>query len=192
MIVPEFKHGIMSVWKTIQNGHSITFAPGGSKLTTKDGIVFDIVEKDKLFYLRRGKLPTDPKIDKLNKVKTGEGTHTLEEWHRILGHCNIKDVQSLEAAVDGMKITHKDKFNCTTCNLGKMTQTRNRDPDQKATQRLELVHCDLAGPIDPISLGGFKYCMSLVDDYSGVIKIYLLKQKSDTVLAMKTYLAEMA
>ena len=63
LYVPEFKHGIMSVWKTIQNGHSITFAPGGSKLTTKDGKVFDIVEKDKLFYLRRVELSTDPKMD---------------------------------------------------------------------------------------------------------------------------------
>ena len=192
LYIPNFKHGILSVWKTIQHGHSITFAPNGSTLTTKDGKTFDIVEKNKLFYLRRGKPATDTQTDKFNKVHTGEGTHTLEEWHKILGHCNVNDVQRLEAAVDGMKISNKDKFNCPTCILGKMTQSRNREPDQKATQRLELVHCDLAGPIDPISLGGFKYCMSYVDDYSGVIKIYLLKQKSDAVLAMKSFLAETA
>ena len=193
LYIPGFKQGILSVWKTVQSGHSITFSPNGSTLTTCDGRVFNIIEKNKLFYLSRGKCDgSTVDIDKLNKVHVEEGKHTLEDWHRILGHCNVADILKLETNVDGMSITNKDKFNCDTCILGKMTQYRNRNPDSKATQRLELVHCDIVGPIEPIALGGFKYGLSFVDDYSGVIKVYLLKSKCDTVTAMRRYLADTA
>jgi len=131
LYIPGFKQDIMSVWKTVQSGHSITFSPNGSTLTTNDGTVFDIVEKNKLYYLRRGKQHTNSHMDKFNKVNLGEAKHTLEEWHKILGHCNVTDVQKLEATVNGMHILRKDKFNCTTCALGKMTQYRNREPDKK-------------------------------------------------------------
>ena len=43
---------------------------------------------------------------------------------------------------------------------------------------LELVHTDVWGPALPSS-GGYKYYVSLVDDYSRFCWIYLLKHKSD-------------
>ena len=67
--------------------------------------------------------------------------------------------------------------------LGKMSQYRSRQPDRKASKKLDLVHCDIAGPIDPPAKEGFRYSISFVDDYSGAITVYLLKNKSDTVTA---------
>ena len=81
----------------------------------------------------------------------------MQDWHEILGHCNLNDVLALENVVDGMKITGKKEFDCGVCVMGKMTQPRNRKPDKRATKNLELVHCDLAGPIDPIAKEGFRY-----------------------------------
>jgi len=69
----------MSVWKAIKSGHFITFSPNGSSPTTKDGRIFDIIEKNKLFYLRRDKQNKNSKIEKLNKIHLGEAKHTLEE-----------------------------------------------------------------------------------------------------------------
>jgi len=104
----------------------------------------------------------------------------------------VTDVQKLEATVNGMHILSKDKFNCTTCALGKMTQYRSREPDKKAKQPLDLVHCDVVGPIDPAAKGGFRYSISFIDDYSGALRVYLIRSKSDTVQAMKRYMAETA
>ena len=39
-------------------------------------------------------------------------THTMHEWHKILGHCNVRDVCKLEGVVEGMKITDKGDFRC--------------------------------------------------------------------------------
>ena len=99
--------------------------------------------------------------------------------HKILGYCNVRDIFKLESVVEGMKIISKDNFNCTTCILGKITENKNRKTDKRANGRLELVYCDLAGPIDPISMEGHKYAISFVDDYSGIISVCALKNKSD-------------
>ena len=47
LYVPDFKENIFSVYKSIQNGHTVTFSPKGSTLTTKKGTVFN------MFYLQR-------------------------------------------------------------------------------------------------------------------------------------------
>jgi len=109
-----------------------------------------------------------------------------------MGHCNINDILKLEHIVEGMKITGKTKLDCETCILGKMSQYRNRVADERASTPLELIHSDLAGPITPVAMGGFRYVMSFIDDYSGAIFLYLLQKKSDLISATERFLADVA
>ena len=128
----------------------------------------------------------------LNSVVTSRAcsSRSLKEWHDILGHCNTKDILKLEEdSVSGMKINNVKEFECGVCIQGKMTQYKNREADKRATKPLGLVHTDLAGPIDPESKEGFRFVLSFVDDYSGHITLYLLKNKSDTLRATEKYLA---
>jgi len=73
-----------------------------------------------------------------------------------------------------------------------MTQFRSREPDARASAPLELVHTDLAGPITPTGRDGFRYAISFIDNYSGMICVYFLKHKSDAVAATKRFLADVA
>ena len=188
LFIPNFNQDILSVYKTVKSGHTITFSPQGSSLITRNGTIFDIVIKDKLFYIKRA-----PKTSEKHMVnKLTDGKHSLEEWHSILGHCNKADAKKLASVINGMKITDFSDFECETCLLGKMTQHFNRNPRKCATGCLDLVHCDLMGPINPSSREGFKYTMSFVDDHSGVIKIYLLKRKSDAIIGLQRFLTDTA
>ena len=45
-----------------------------------------------------------------------------------------------------------------------MSKFRNREPDVRVTKNLELVHSDLASPMNVVGKGGFKYALTLVDD----------------------------
>ena len=45
---------------------------------------------------------------------------------------------------------------------------------------LELLHLDLFGPPSFDSLGGRKYCLVIVDDYSRYTWVYFFKRKSET------------
>ena len=73
-----------------------------------------------------------------------------------------------------------------------MSQHRSREPDERATCLLELVHCDLGRPVDPTAKDGLRYALLFVDDYSGVNMVYFLKQKSDTTVATERFLADTA
>ena len=57
---------------------------------------------------------------------------------------------------------------------------------------LELVHCDFAGPVDPVSIDGYRYALSFTDDYPGLIMTYFLKQKSGTAEATKKFLSNVS
>ena len=86
----------------------------------------------------------------------------------------------------------RKKRDCNVCMLGKMTNDRNRNPRVRSTDPLQLVHTDLAGPIDPVSSEGFKYAIAFTDDYSGASFVYFRQNKSDTVRAMEKFLADSA
>lgn len=54
-----------------------------------------------------------------------------------------------------------------------MSKSGHQLPDKRATNILELVHVDFAGPIDPIGKDDYKYVLECIDDYSGLIVTYI-------------------
>lgn len=186
LYMPTYPHDIFSVARATNGGATVTFKKGDSHMITKSGNNrFDFHESGNLFYL-----PTVQKnVDKCNMC------HDMQTWHEILGHCNYEDVQKLLGVVKGMEITGsavRPVQLCEICTKGKFTQTRNREPDRKATEPLQLVHTDLAGPMRTPSLEGHKYAQSFTDDYSGAITVYFLKSKSDAIHATERFLADSA
>ena len=139
LCIPSYKQNIFSVQSAIKKGAKINFSGDTCELETFNGTTFNINQKNNLYFL--------------NNISNSKiNSNTLFEWHRILGHCNTKDVIKLQNKVLGMNITDlNEKFECDICTLGKMNNFRNRKADNKAKNILDLVHCDLAGPIDPIA-----------------------------------------
>ena len=180
LYVPSFNQDIFSVQGATGKGATVHFSKDSNLLMMPDGTIFDIQSKGKLYFY--------------NKIATSKcSAHSVHEWHKILGHCNLKDVVKLEKCVNGMKIIGKEPTTlCDTCVKGKMSEWRNREADKRATTQLELVHCDLARPVDPAARDDFRYVLSFVDDFSGVITLYLLKQKSDTSAATEKFLADIS
>ena len=187
LYIPSYPQDIFSVQAATEKGASVIFHPQSAELISKDGTKFNIEKHGKLYYLHVGPYSDIENSDSVNY------TSDLKGWHEILGHCNYEDVVKLQDVVDGMKVSDSSsKPDCDTCVLGKMTQSRNRNPDVRSKAPLELVHTDLAGPVDPISKEGFKYTIAFTDDYSGAVFVYFLKNKSDTVEATKKFLADSA
>ena len=163
LYVPSYKQNLFSVQAATEKGASVSFSSKSAELKASDGISFPIEKEGKLYYLNN-----------VNVCKNV--SYSLSEWHKIMGHCNFKDLEKLENVVNGMKILSKEKYHCETCAVGKMFQYRNREADKCATSRLELVHCDLTRPIDPIARDCFRYSISFVDDYTGTIMVYFFEK----------------
>src|SRR5207237_9871975 len=60
-------------------------------------------------------------------------------------------------------------------------------PSSRAIQVLEIIHSDIAGPLDPVSLGGAKYILRFTDDFTRFKVGYMLKKKSDAFQCFKDY-----
>ena len=113
-------------------------------------------------------------------------------WHSRLGHVNFAAMTLMsknKMARDFPDIVQPKEI-CTGCLMAK--QVRKSFPAKasyRAKQALELVHCDLCGPIVPETPSGNKYIFLLVDDYSRAMWVYLLKSKDETFDAFKKFRA---
>ena len=179
LCIPSYSQNILSVQSFTKKGAIVTFGPNSATIKAPNGVVFEVTQAGKLYYL--------------NTVKSKNPvSKSLRDWHNVLGHCNNKDILLMESVVEGMKITDKTPFNCSTCIEGKMSQFRSYSPDQKAAKPLDLVFSDLAGPLCPQSIEGSKYAIVFVDSCTGVIFTYFLKNKSDATKATEKFIADIS
>jgi hypothetical protein len=56
------------------------------------------------------------------------------------------------------------------------------------TRPLEMLHMNLFGPIANMSIGGNKYGLVIIDDYSHFTWVFLLQDKSETQEVLKKFL----
>ena len=107
----------------------------------------------------------------------------LELWHQRLGHANFKQVAKVSKleAVEGLpKFGKVEKTICGACQMGKQTKASHHKVNVIATSRcLELLHVDLMGPTRTESLGGKRYIMVIVNDFSRYTWVEFLRQKSE-------------
>ena len=123
------------------------------------------------------------------------GKLTVSELHRALGHVSQSAVKLAVAngLIEGVELdsASEPEF-CDACEKGKAA----RQPFPKESKRRtkaygELIHTDLWGPAQTLSIGGHSYYMSFTDDYSRENQIIFLKQKSEALEAFKQYEARL-
>jgi len=74
-----------------------------------------------------------------------------------------------------INLSHKT---CEGCLLGKQSRKNFKNSGlQRANKPLEVVYLDVCGPLDSNSLGGNRYFLTFVDEFTRKIWIYLLKEK---------------
>ena len=75
-----------------------------------------------------------------------------------------------------LKIDHGGT--CKGCASGKNIKNPFPKNEIKTKGTLELIHSDVCGPIPSISLSGYEYYVTFIDDYSRKTWIHFLKNKS--------------
>ena len=78
------------------------------------------------------------------------------------------------------KLSRISNVVCGPCQLGKQTKAKHPSTQTSATSRpLELLHLNLMGPARTESLGGKRYIMVVVDDFTRYTWVILLRSKFD-------------
>jgi transposase InsO family protein len=81
----------------------------------------------------------------------------------------------------------KDRL-CSACQAGKQVGAHHPAKNILSSSRpLKLLHMDLFGPIAYISIGGNKYGLVIVDDFSCFTWVFFLQDKSEAKGIVKKY-----
>ncbi|CAJ2671832.1 unnamed protein product [Trifolium pratense] len=113
-------------------------------------------------------------------------------WHKRYGHLSYKGLNTLvkKEMVKGLPNLKEDNEVCSDCMTGK--QHREIIPKKvnwRATKKLELVHSDICGPINPASNGGNKYFITFTDDFTRKTWVDILQNKASAFESFKRFKA---
>ena len=104
--------------------------------------------------------------------------HSL--WHQRLGHPSESVFNKIHPSLP------KGTDGCDICHYSKSTRLPFNLSLSKSSEMFELVHSDVWGPFS-LSIDGFKYFVTFIDDFSKVTWVYLLKSKSEVFECFKDF-----
>jgi hypothetical protein len=113
-------------------------------------------------------------------------------WHHRLAHVGMKNLHKLLKGDHVLGLTdvcfEKDRP-CATCQVGKQVGSTHHSKNVMTTSRpLELLHMDLFGLVAYLSIGGSKYGLVIVDDFSRFNWVLFLHDKFKTQGTLKRFL----
>ena len=113
-----------------------------------------------------------------------EKVHEIDLWHQRLGKQSLRDTIS-KRLVDGVSVSKATELSfCEGCVEGKIY----RKPFKPVgTAKLQLVHSDVCDPMTTESIGGKKYFVTFIDDYSRCCSVYFMKHKSAVLEKFKEF-----
>ena len=175
LYVPKLTKNLISVPAMTQMGAEVTF------------------DKDKCIVLKGDmKLILGNLVDKkLYRVSTPEFVNvtaisnkaTMQTWHCRYGHLNYGYMNQLvnKHMVEGLESSGKQfDTECESCTMGKMTRMPfPKKSPHKSTEPLKVIHSDVCGPMAINSLGGSRYMLSFIDDFSRYSFVYFIKSKDE-------------
>ena len=176
-LVPELDANLLSVRQLTNAGYQVSFFGNGGTIEKDDITYGECYLENNLYRLKTVENTT--KVGKAYYSKTKPVS--LDTWHKRLchmGHDSITKMAKYDL-VKGIKLLNQEQTFCDGCALGKSTTLPYpKLSGSKTTKMLELVHVDLwTSPVN--SLGGAKYALIIIDDYTDWCCVFPLKKKND-------------
>ncbi|KAL4558053.1 hypothetical protein LXL04_036249 [Taraxacum kok-saghyz] len=173
LVVPEFNINLMSVHKVVKDNRlRIIFDENECIFqdSLKRMIVGTSKEKEGLYVYNQG-------IHNKCCGKSNLACCTSKAtWHSRLGHPSEPVLKVLKQT---LALNDQSLPPCDICHRSKQTRDHFPLSEHKSTSLGDLVHVDVWGPYRTATYKGFKYFLTIVDDYTRSCWIYLLKTKSE-------------
>jgi hypothetical protein len=173
-LVDSLDYNLLSVSQLCKMGYNCLFTDVGVTVFRRsdDSIAFKGVLEGQLYLVNFN--DNKAELDTCLIAKTNMGWL----WHRRLAHVGMKNLHKLLKGEHILGLTNvyfeKDRV-CSACQAGKQVGTHYPHKNTMTMDRLlELLHMYLFGPIAYISIGGSKYCLVIVDDYSRFTWVFFL------------------
>lgn len=152
-LVPKLSNSLVSMTPYLQLGYSIKPITNGFECT-KDG-----------HRLMSGSFSNNI-LSLENLHQQALSVKTSLDLHQSLGHPNDIYLRKLFPFLPTTPVE------CPDCPLAKMTQSPFPGHFPTPTSPLECIHMNLCGPISPMSKGGNRYFLKIVDGHSRFAHVY--------------------
>ena len=180
LFVTTLKVNILSLGKLDDDGFTSTLGGGILSIFDNKGKVFARIRKTSgSMYLL-----------KLSISEFSQITQGVWLWHHRLCHQNFRTIDDMRRSdmVRGLPNFHFSDHLSRNCVAGKHNRSAfPHESEYKASKRLQLIHGDICGPIQPSTVGGRRYYFLLVDDYSRLMWVAFLKEKLDEFQYFKRF-----
>ncbi|KAI3706925.1 hypothetical protein L6452_25015 [Arctium lappa] len=194
--VDQLKYNLLSVSQVCDKQHSILFTNTECmilapvfKVVDESMILLRTPRKDNVYCLDMDNVDNDSSLNCLvSKASVDESSL----WHRRMCHMNFKTMNNLvkNNLVRGLpsKVFSCDDH-CVACLKGKHHKTSHKTKEiNSISSCLQLLHMDLFGPTNVMSIGKKSYCLVIVDDYSRFTWVYFLRTKDETSGLIKSFI----
>lgn len=182
LCIPSLTTNLLSVSQLIENGNSVIFKENSCYIYNQQK---DLVGEAELV---EGVYRLYTKTEQL-LAATAVASSVI--WHRRLGHINSTSLTKMKnGAVEGIsypEVANIDKASCTICCEGKQARLPFQQSLSKTENVLEVIHADVCGPMETLSIGRSRYYVLFVDDYSKMAFVYFMKVKNEVFTNFKDF-----
>ena len=185
--VPDLRYNLISVSTLERMGMTIEFGNSVCNIRKGHKTVAQGSRKNSLYCLNiANAAPSGPTEVAL--------VTDLGLWHARLAHVHMDGIRNMvrNKVVSGIDTDLKQDIGiCESCVYGKSCGAPiPKQGGDRAKGVLDLVHSDVMGPFQVPSLGGSRYFVSFIDDYSRYATGYCIKTKSQVFDCFKKWLAK--
>ncbi|KAI3769449.1 hypothetical protein L6452_00551 [Arctium lappa] len=187
--VEGFRHNLFSIGQFCDKDLEVNFKAKRCSVRNEEGeeLLVGTRESD-LYPINLSNVQTDNQVCLLSKALMQQSWL----WHRRLSHLNFRYINNLVSGklVKGLpELKYEREHLCAACEKGKMKRAPHKpNPEPSTNPPLELLHMDLCGPMRTQCLGGKKYILVIVDDYSRYTWVKFLRSKDETPDVLITFL----
>ncbi|QRV82277.1 Pol polyprotein/retrotransposon [Ceratobasidium sp. AG-Ba] len=189
LYAPEVGRNLLSMGALWESGKVVELTETGAIIYAdrrRDWVEARVTLRDRLYILDvDGSIWTHQAGPQANVATTGV------LWHKRLGHVQPSVLQQMANAgqIDNMSKRDLEEIaQCGSCAIGKGACLPFSASSSSTSVPLQVVHSDLCGPLDA-SVGGSRYVLSLIDDFSRMAWICVLKTKDQVFEAFKRWRA---
>jgi transposase InsO family protein len=139
---------------------------------------------NKLYYL-------DCRVIIQEQVVVASVQNEYDIWHQRLGHLNERQLKEMTNynMVKGMRVPKSLSLSfCEKCAEEKITKRPFKTVGEiRSERRMQRVHSDVCGHMPTESIGGIRYFIIFIDDYTRYCKVYFMKNKSEAFDKFKEF-----
>ena len=177
LFVPTFRYNLLSVSAfTDTLSLSMVFTPDACIIQepSRGKMIGKGSRKGQLYQLDFDSFVADKAFVAASRIPT---SNILSLWHSRLGHPSFSRLKGLQSVLDFDSFF--DLTPCNVCPLAKQRCLPYISLNKRCSSTFDLLHLDIWGPFSVGSVEGYKFFLTIVDDYSRVTWVYMLKNKSE-------------